>query len=243
MDDLERQSQSSNGNSIGVHAVLGRAVSGDGALFMPALSTPGRQVQTYISTRLVARFWREYSALIDNELIPPGFLDSEHGEAALLELLARADTYPCDAFRFEAPKRVFFAMASDSLGDREHAFSGILVGIASRLEPVDLMLLHGESMVGREPGFPDLEGWLEFANPRSGLGSEALVLLAERRLVDLGVITYRPPGPDAPVTYEENGSRLTDLGRMLVEYLRVGEEIEADVAQYVDDADGQRSQA
>lgn len=178
-----------------------------------------RIAQAAFKGRVFQQFARELQDLRQKGKIPDDFTEKPNGYKTWVDLLTILDEETPDAERLEALKAMFFAVNKVNSNDAERILNYQPFQISKRLNSGELLLLltaramekekPPASMSSYSSGQVMAKYWAMEVAEKQGHSLTALMVKNERAVIDEGLFSSRPGGPDSRMVYYP---RVTDLG-------------------------------
>jgi hypothetical protein len=143
--------------------------------------------------------------------IAPDFADRKYGFQTWVELMTIIDKEAPDADRLEALKAMFYAVNKVGASDGEHIVAYQLWRIAKSLSSGELFLMKlAYGIRNTYPADDSFRRWTELIASEAGHGVIGLIVLHEKKLTEIGLLSERFHDDGSGIT--SDNARLTDLG-------------------------------
>ena len=171
----------------------------------------GRIVQGAFKARLFLQVAAEINEFRKKGQIPEDFAERENGFQTWVELFTVIDEETPDQERLEALKAMFYAVNRATAADADRILGYQLFQIAKRLNSNELLVLRTVYNIRGEFGaIGGFRQWAEAVCRKIGHNVVGLVELADKALVENGLLTERFHGDRSGIT--QGNGRLSDLG-------------------------------
>lgn len=210
-----------------VAAITGAIASGPSGLAVSA----GRLVQGALRGEFARQFAFELNDLIDKGKIPGDFATKKFGFKSFTEVFAFIEQEDIDEDRFNAVKRMFFVMNSNSTDASKELLNYELLKISKSLTASQIKLLqscfslvlNGGFFHNGEKSYTRESLWAAEMSKIIGHHISTLVLQDEKILRDKGLLDERPQGDGGLIRIGAQAG-LTDLGMAFCKNLDTYEE-------------------
>jgi hypothetical protein len=165
---------------------------------------------------------KEWAVYREKGRIKEDYIQSEQHQECLQEMLDFLDRDSPDALRFRMLKAIFLGAATENQSSKDSVLPQQYMGICRTLSSGEALVLQATFEIAEQRNTPSsnvAREWLAIIAEESGLESNELVDIHERRLIDKNLLTDRVHGDRSGVNLGKY-YRLTPLALSICRFIK-----------------------